>query len=114
MLLAAALGTAVLLIAPQQLPVLLYKVLLVDIAALVGYWLDRSLFPYARPDEVFSADARSADAVGEVSFSFAESAAQQLANSPEPEAWRLQLFAWCMVRRAAIVLGAMLAVGLGA
>lgn len=43
---------AVWAIAPQQLPVSLYKLSLVTLAAVVGYWLDRSLCPYARPDHV--------------------------------------------------------------
>lgn len=43
---------AVLALAPQQLPVSLYKLSLVTLAAVVGYWLDRSLFPYGRPDEL--------------------------------------------------------------
>jgi hypothetical protein len=37
-------------LAPQQIPVSLYKINLVMIAGLLGYWLDRALFPYARPD----------------------------------------------------------------
>jgi hypothetical protein len=37
-------------LAPQQLPVSLYKLSLITMAAVVGYWIDRSLFPYARPD----------------------------------------------------------------
>lgn len=36
--------------APQQLPVALYKLSLITSAAWAGYWIDRSLFPYARPD----------------------------------------------------------------
>ena len=39
------------LLAPYQLPVTLYKVSLVVLAAVLGYWVDRSLFPYARPDK---------------------------------------------------------------
>jgi len=50
-LLAALLSMAVALIAPQQIPVALYKINLVAIAGVLGYWLDRSLFPYARPAE---------------------------------------------------------------
>lgn len=38
-------------LSPQQLPVTAYKLSLVTLAAVVGYWLDRSIFPYARPDE---------------------------------------------------------------
>lgn len=47
-LLAALIG----LLAPQQLPVSAYKLSLVSMAGVVGYWLDRSLFPYARPDRL--------------------------------------------------------------
>ncbi|ASY76792.1 MULTISPECIES: putative holin [Pectobacterium] len=37
------------LISPQQLPVTVYKLSLISLAAVLGYWLDRSLFPKARP-----------------------------------------------------------------
>lgn len=40
------------LLAPQQLPVTLYKLSLITTAAVLGYWIDRSLFPYARPDSL--------------------------------------------------------------
>jgi hypothetical protein len=40
------------LFAPQQLPVVLYKVALVTLGAMLGYWIDRALFPYARPHSV--------------------------------------------------------------
>lgn len=33
-------------IRPEQLQVVLYKLLLVTLAAVVAYWIDRSLFPY--------------------------------------------------------------------
>ena len=36
-------------IQPQQLQVVLYKALLVFSAAVIGYWIDRSLFSYSRP-----------------------------------------------------------------
>jgi len=39
-------------LAPQQLPVILYKVALVVLAGTAGYFLDRWIFPYARPHEV--------------------------------------------------------------
>jgi len=42
---------------PQQLTVTVYKVLLVTLFALLGFRLDRMIFPYARPDKVFD-DAR--------------------------------------------------------
>ena len=36
-------------IAPHQLGVMVYKLALVTFAGVAGYWLDRALFPYARP-----------------------------------------------------------------
>lgn len=38
---------------PQQLPVVLYKGCLVTGGVVLGYWLDRSLFYYARPHTQF-------------------------------------------------------------
>lgn len=35
--------------APQQLPVVLYKLVLVTLFGFAGYWVDRFIFPYARP-----------------------------------------------------------------
>jgi hypothetical protein len=43
---------AIALLAPQQLGVTLYKLSLVALAAVAGYRIDRSLFPYARPDDL--------------------------------------------------------------
>lgn len=40
---------AISVVSPQQLPVVLYKLSLVTIACVLGYWLDRTLFPYDRP-----------------------------------------------------------------
>ncbi|WP_216360993.1 putative holin, partial [Comamonas thiooxydans] len=44
-LIALILSLAVFLIAPQQLPVSLYKLNLISLAALAGYWIDRAVFP---------------------------------------------------------------------
>lgn len=38
-------------VSPQQLPVVIYKLALLTTAAWAGYWIDRTLFPYARPDK---------------------------------------------------------------
>ncbi|HAT1683673.1 TPA: hypothetical protein I8Y21_004428 [Klebsiella oxytoca] len=38
-------------VSPQQLPVVVYKLSLITLAAVLGYWLDRSLFPKARPGQ---------------------------------------------------------------
>ncbi|MDR7024374.1 putative holin [Pseudomonas peli] len=47
-LITAALLLALLFIRPEQLQVVVYKLLLVTLAAVVAYWVDRSLFPYAQ------------------------------------------------------------------
>jgi hypothetical protein len=57
-LLAAALLAAIAALAPVQLPVVLYKACLIALAAVMGYWLDRALFPYARPDSYLWRDWR--------------------------------------------------------
>ena len=43
------------LIAPSKIAVVLYKAALVTGGAVLAYWIDRALFPYARPDQVRSA-----------------------------------------------------------
>ena len=40
------------LVAPTKLPVVLYKAGLVTQGGVLGYWIDRALFPYARPNRV--------------------------------------------------------------
>lgn len=84
LLVAAALLVAVACIAPQQLPVILLKLSLVSIGAVAGYWLDRELFPYARPDDY-------------------------LENGLYPGVFA----AACMIRRAMIVVAAIVGVTLG-
>ena len=120
LLVALALALVVFLIAPQQLPVSIYKLSLVSMAAVAGYWIDRSLFPYARPDLFFELRHGVEDAPPDTTFtslagvvSFAEQeTAINLENARPDELMRLAGVA--MLRRAAIVVGAMLAVGLGA
>lgn len=48
-ILAVILLVAIALVSPAQLGVTLYKLSLVSIAAILGYHLDRALFPYASP-----------------------------------------------------------------
>lgn len=79
-----ALIALVAVLSPQQLPVSLYKLSLITTAAVAGYWIDRSLFPYARPDNQSLIDARAE-----------------------------LVIAAAMLRRAIIVGAAMLAVSLG-
>lgn len=56
-LVALALIAAIAILAPQQLPVFVWKFAILAFAAVAGYWLDRHLFPYARPHQY--ADVRS-------------------------------------------------------
>ena len=58
LILAMVLLAAIALLSPVQLPVVLYKAALIALAAVIGYWLDRALFPYARPDSFLWRDWR--------------------------------------------------------
>ena len=40
--------TSVFLISPAQLPVIIFKAILVTLAAILGYWIDYLLFPHMR------------------------------------------------------------------
>lgn len=55
---ALVLLVAVAVLSPAQLPVVLYKAALIALAGVLGYWLDRALFPYARPDGYLERDWR--------------------------------------------------------
>ena len=107
-------------LAPQQLPVSVYKLSLVALAAVAGYWIDRSLFPYARPDLFFELRHGAGHVPQETAFTslagavnFAEQEAAINLEDAQPEEL-MRLAGVSMIRRAAIVVGAMLAVGLGA
>jgi len=99
-------------IAPQQLAVSLYKLSLVSLAAVVGYWLDRSIFPYARPDWFMHADQLAGgDGDGAMGFGL------QHDNEASIDVWdssMLLLAGVSMLRRAIIIGCAMLTMGLGA
>lgn len=45
----------VVLLAPQKMGLLVYKISLITIAAFLAYRIDRAAFPYARPDQVAEA-----------------------------------------------------------
>lgn len=36
-------------ISPKEVPVILYKLSMVTTGAVLGYWIDRALYPYDRP-----------------------------------------------------------------
>lgn len=93
----------IVVIAPQQAPVTLYKLSLVTLAGLVGYWLDRALFPYARPDSFITyIELRSSRCK--------EPLGHERRIAPD----EILIFNAAMIRRAIIVGCAMLAMGLGA
>ena len=58
LVLAVLLLAVIAMVSPVQLPVVLYKAALIALAAVIGYWLDRALFPYARPDSFLWRDWR--------------------------------------------------------
>jgi hypothetical protein len=102
LLLVVGLAAALSVVSPQQLPVALYKLSLVTLAGYLGYWLDRWAFPYARPDSFLAAaDWRSE-----------RGAVQGQANHAVVPGCE-QIYAAAQIRRALVILGAMLAMGLG-
>jgi hypothetical protein len=117
---AALLMLLVWVMSPQQLPVSVYKLSLVALAAVAGYWVDRSLFPYARPDLFFELRHGTDDAPADTTFtslagvvSFAEQQTTINLEGAAP-AELMRLAGSSMLRRAVIVSATMLAVGLGA
>lgn len=48
-LITIALLLCIALVAPHQITLVLYKTALVTFGAVLGYWIDRALYPYDRP-----------------------------------------------------------------
>lgn len=73
LVLALLLLAVIAVVSPVQLPVVLYKAALIALAAVIGYWLDRALFPYARPDSYLWRDWRkgSDEPEGDVDYPIA-------------------------------------------
>lgn len=86
---------------PQQAEVAYYKFALVIGAALVGYWIDRAMFPYSRPDGYLKEfwQRGSDEPVGKADF--------EVVNEYN------RVFAAAMIRRAIIVGCTILGVTLG-
>lgn len=78
----------VILIRPEQGPVVIHKLSMVLLGAFAGYWADRWAFPYSRPDMF-------------------------LVRPGEVKVNHKRVFAAAQVRRAVVMGGAMLSVGLG-
>lgn len=77
-------------IAPHQLPVTAYKLSLISLAAVAGYYIDRECFPYARPDRLLALHIQ------------------------EPAAGWAAIYAAAQIRRALVVAAVVIAVALGA
>lgn len=99
--LAILLVMAIACVSPAQLPVVVYKLALITLAGVVAYWLDRVLFPYARPGDYLLLDWRAGGAGGAHAVDF-----------PITEGYERLFIAAC-VRRAIIVAGVVLAVAMG-
>lgn len=98
-------------VAPHQLPVSLYKLSLVTLAAVVGYWLDRSLFPYARPDALMCSHMLDGEPEPVPTWEMGDETVGLALSAERTESL---VFGLAMLRRAIIVGCAMLAMGLGA
>lgn len=91
----------------SHLAVSLYKLHLLSLGGWGGYWLDRFLFPYSRPHEFFD---EVADAFNHGSPSIAsgeDTFEGQICGT-------LDSAEWAMIRRALIVVGCLICIGLGA
>lgn len=104
--LSAALLIILSILAPHQIVVALYKINLITIAALVGYWIDRIIFPYARPDGYLTYDWRQqkqklSDCGTDEQVDFSVVKDHQLA------------FSAAMLRRSLIMIAVVLGVALG-
>lgn len=73
-------------LSPQQIGVLVWSLTKLTLGAYLGYWIDRTIFYYARPGD----------------FNI---------TGGDTESWRIVCL--CMLRRAAIMAAAIIALGLG-
>lgn len=88
---------------PEKFALSVYKISLITTAAWIGYWIDRCVFPYARPDGYLN----TVDWRFQVRLKSKGSADVAVASGYE------QVFAAAMLRRAIVVGCAMLAASLG-
>ena len=98
----AVLLAAIAMFSPVQLPVVLYKAALIALAAVLGYWLDRGLFPYSRPDGYLMREWREESIP----------APDGKVDHPVVPEYR-QVFAAALLRRAIIVGTVVLGVAMG-
>lgn len=88
-------------ISPEQAQVVYYKFALVIAAAYLGYWIDRVLFPYSRPDGYLK--------------KFWQHGTKELENQADHEVvdGYKNVFCFAMIRRALIVIAVTLSATLG-
>ena len=103
-------------LSPQQLPVVTYKLALVLLSAVVGYHLDRALFPYASPGGYLYQDWKT-HGKGFYTKQYVKDGEDQIptvlcAEYPVLDKYRT-LFAVVLIRRAIIVSAVILGVTLG-
>ena len=96
-LLAACLSTVVVyIVAPQQVGLLLWALSKLSFAAYLGYWIDRGVYSYARPRDLYTA--------GEI--------ARDQGDMPKAKYLARLAFA-AAIRRAIIMAATIVAIGLG-
>ena len=88
---AAVLLAAVAVLSPVQLPVVLYKTAMIPLGVVLAYWIDRALFPYARPDGYLVRQWRGS-----------QEAPDGQVDHPVVSGYH-QVFCFAMIRRAIIV-----------
>lgn len=98
---AALLIVVIGIVSPQQVPVAIYKLSLISLAAVGSYWIDRALFPYARPDGYLVRDWRCGTCVG-----------THRVDYPIADGYEIP-FMVSTIRRTAIAAAVILAVALG-
>ena len=120
-LVAITLFAIITLLSPQQLPVVAYKLSLVLLSAVVGYHLDRALFPYASPGgylyndwKEFGPDFYTKQYIESLEKNEQPEAmdSKMCAEYPVLDEYRT-LFAVVLIRRALIVSAVILGVTLG-
>lgn len=117
MALAAVLLVGVAHLAPQNIPVILYKGSLLTLATVIGYLVSRWVFPYGRPDKWLAGDL-AATMAHDVMRKVAELCPWMATGAMDIGPGTVMLVAMTvacvsMICRALLMLGAMLAVGLG-
>jgi len=101
LVLSFVLVAALVVLSPSKLPIGLYKLTLISLAAVVAYWLDRALFPYARPDSYLKRDWRHGTDEPEDQADYEVVPGYEL------------IFSYAMLRRALVVVAVVIGVALG-